>query len=104
MVLPGKPAPELPTDQQCENCGRFFGLSGIESHRESCPVKESDSVVIDVHGEMRTHQCSDCGVWATTEGTEHLEDCSLNRDVPDWLGPAHSVLVPFDLPDVSETG
>lgn len=98
-MLSGKPSPELPTDQECEHCGRFFGLDGIESHEESCRLRESESVVY-VDGEYRSSKCEDCGIWATLEGTEHRPDCKANTDSPDCLGSAHSILVPFDLPEV----
>jgi hypothetical protein len=97
-MLPGKPAPELPTDQQCDHCRRFFRASGIESHEESCPVQDSKSFV-SVDGEVRSSQCDHCGVWATIDGTQHREDCKLNTDSPDSLGNAVSILSPFDLPD-----
>lgn len=99
-MLPGSPAPELPTDQRCDHCGRFFRVSGINSHQDTCPVKESDSFVM-VNGKVRSHQCDDCGVWATVEGTQHGERCRLNTNSPDQLGEAVSILLPFELPDLS---
>jgi hypothetical protein len=92
-MLPGEPAPELPTDQQCDHCGRFFRTKGIESHEENCPVKKAESVEYDGSG-YSSSQCEHCGVWATTSGTVHDEDCPKNESV-DGLGPAESVLAPF---------
>lgn len=100
-MLPGKPSPELPTDQQCDHCGRFFRVSGVESHEANCPVKESDSVVY-VDGELRSSRCEHCGVWATLDGTYHKEDCELNHQ-HERLGGAISFLLPFDA-DFPEPG
>lgn len=91
-MLPGAPAPELPTDQKCDHCGRFFRLKGIESHQENCPVRESDTLVYD-DGKYLSHQCGECGVWATAEGGSHEEDCSS--------APGHMILPPFELPQLS---
>jgi hypothetical protein len=74
-MLPGAPSPELPTDQQCDHCGRWFRTKGIESHEENCPVGQSESLQYD-RGEYLTVQCEECGVWATEQGTRHQDDCS----------------------------
>lgn len=100
MVLSGKSSPELPTDQQCDHCGRFFCASGIESHQENCEVKESEMCVTH-SGKLVMGQCEDCGVWATTSGTEHREDCYLNQKSPDMLGGAVTTLSPTRLPELS---
>lgn len=99
-MLPGRPEPELPTDQQCDHCGRFFRVSGVESHQENCEVGESESVVSHGSG-LVTSQCEHCGVWARTTGTTHREDCQLNENAPEMLGDAVTILAPFELPEIS---
>jgi len=36
----GSREPESPTDQQCENCGRYYSAKGIDTHERSCPHPE----------------------------------------------------------------
>ena len=76
-MLPGNPEKSASTDQECERCGRYFTLSGYQSHRENCPVEESDYFFRDLGGTV-THNRCDCGAWINMRdpgATEHNEGC-----------------------------
>lgn len=69
--LPGKPYPTDETDQECQYCGLWFSLAGIESHEEHCLVRHSPVLSFD-GVKLEARKCPECGGW----GGVHLAGCT----------------------------
>ena len=70
-LLKGRPVPEEPTDQECPHCGLWFSSRGIDTHTDTCPVRDSPFLHFD-GVRLTARKCPDCGAW----GGVHLEACS----------------------------
>lgn len=68
--LPGDPYPTDETDQECDHCGFWFSLAGIDSHEENCLVKRDPTLGFD-GTRLIARKCTECGGW----GGVHLVGC-----------------------------
>jgi len=60
--LPGTLNQNDITDQQCQDCGRWFDNSGIAGHRENCLIAENPYFRYNDEEEtLEKRQCGICG-------------------------------------------
>lgn len=46
--------------QECDYCGMWFSLRGIDSHEEACPVRQNDKLEPGVVADI-LDKCEECG-------------------------------------------